>query len=166
MVNPDIAYCRGSKRNRLVNSIAVLFGSRAGLHYYRCCMEKPFRTLRGFLAGKEREQGTYFAYSATLRIYGNLLRMEEISAALGLQPTDSHRKGERRDRRAAPYPHEMWSYSPDVDKSEPLPKHIDALCQEADPAGKGREVMSHRVLHWHCFATDLLTRGGNFVAGS
>jgi hypothetical protein len=90
-------------------------------------MEKPFRTLRGFLAGREREEDTYFAYSATLRIFGDISDMDEISATLGLQPTDSHRKGERRDSRAAAYRHDMWSYSPRVDKSEPLHKHIDAL---------------------------------------
>jgi len=35
-------------------------------------MDKPFRTLRGFLAGKEREEDTYFAYSASLRIAGEI----------------------------------------------------------------------------------------------
>jgi len=90
-------------------------------------MEKPFRTLRGFLAGKERDEDTYFAYSATVRIFGDIPNMDEISARLSLQPTDSHRKGERRDRLSAGYRHDMWSYSPPLDKHEPLHKHIDAL---------------------------------------
>src|SRR5258708_6610087 len=90
-------------------------------------MEKSFRTLRGFLDGKEHEDDTYFAYSASLRIFGDIPNLDEISAKLGLQPKNSHRKGERRNDRAATYRHDMWSYSPAVDESEPLHKHIDAL---------------------------------------
>jgi len=90
-------------------------------------MEKPFRTLLGFLAGKERDEATYFAYSASVRIFGDIANMDEISTQLGLQPTDAHRKGERREPRSAGYRHDMWSYSPPVDKHEPLHKHIDAL---------------------------------------
>jgi hypothetical protein len=96
-------------------------------------MEKSFRTLRGFLAGQEREEDTYFAYSATLRISGDIRDMDEISARLGLQPKHSHRKGDKRGPRAAPYRQDMWSYSPSVDESEPLHKHIDALWLELKP---------------------------------
>jgi hypothetical protein len=90
-------------------------------------MEKPFRTLRRFLAGKEPDEDTYFAYSATVRISGDIANMDEISTQLGLQPTHSHRKGERREPRSAGYRHDMWSYRPQLDKHEPLHKHIDAL---------------------------------------
>jgi hypothetical protein len=77
-------------------------------------MEKSFRALRGFLAGTEGEEDTYFAYSATLRIFGDISNLDEISTKLGVQPTNSHRKGERRSDRAATYRHDMWSYSPAV----------------------------------------------------
>jgi hypothetical protein len=90
-------------------------------------MEKSYRTLRGLLAGTERQESTYFEYSASLRIFGEIRTLNEVSTTLGLRPTHSHRKGERRDRRAAAYPHDMWSYTPPVDKSEPLHKHIEAL---------------------------------------
>ncbi len=103
------------------------------LHYYRSSMEKRFRSLRGFLRGSEREEETYFSYSATLRIFGDIADMEQISKGLGLAPTDSHRKGERRERRTAPYRHDMWSYSPAVEKSDPLHKHIDALWRVLKP---------------------------------
>jgi len=89
--------------------------------------------LRGFRGGKEREEDTYFAYSATLRIFGEIPNLEEISATLKLQPTDSHRKGEKRNSRAAAYSHDMWSYNPPVDESEPLQRHIDALWLELKP---------------------------------
>jgi Domain of unknown function (DUF4279) len=90
-------------------------------------MEKPFRTLRGYIAGKEREEDNYFAYSATLRISGDTLNMDEISTRLNLKPTHSHRKGEKRDPRAAGYHTDMWSYTVPLHKSVPLYKHIDAL---------------------------------------
>jgi len=96
-------------------------------------MEKSFRTLRGFLVGKEREEDTYFAYSASLRIAGEISDMGKISATLGLSPTHSHRKGERRGPKAAPYHQDMWSYSPPVEKSEPLHRHIDALWSKLKP---------------------------------
>ncbi len=96
-------------------------------------MEKSFRTLRGFLAGAEREENAYFAYSATLRIGGEISDMDEISAALGLSPTHSHRKGEKRGAKAVPYRQDMWSYSPPVEKSEPLHAHIDALWLKLKP---------------------------------
>ena len=96
-------------------------------------MEKSFRTLRGFLAGTEREEDTFFAYSATLRIAGEISNLDEISATLGLSPTHSHRKGEKRGAKAAGYRQDMWSYSPAVEKSEPLHKHIDSLWLKLKP---------------------------------
>jgi len=96
-------------------------------------MEKSFKTLRGFLAGTEREEDTFFAYSATLRIAGEISNMDEISATLGLSPTHLHRKGEKRGAKAAGYRQDMWSYSPPIEKSEPLHKHIDALWLKLKP---------------------------------
>ena len=96
-------------------------------------MEKSFRTLRGFLAGTEREEDTYFAHSATLRIAGEISSMDEISATLGLSPTHSHRKGEKRGAKGAPYRQDMWSYSPPVEESELLHRHIDALWLKLKP---------------------------------
>jgi hypothetical protein len=59
--------------------------------------------------------------------------MDEISATLGLSPTHSHRRGEKRGPKAAPYRQDMWSYSAPVEKSEPLYKHIDALWLKLKP---------------------------------
>lgn len=67
------------------------------------------------------EEAYYFAYSATLRIFGDLPNLDKISSALNLQPTHTHKKGD------PPFSHDMWSYTPPVDTSQPLEEHIDTL---------------------------------------
>lgn len=86
-----------------------------------------FRTLRGFLEGEEPDEETYFAYSATLRIFGNIPDLDEITRQLGVQPTNAYRKGDRRVPEAPPYEQDMWRYSPPIPESEQLSIHIDAL---------------------------------------
>jgi hypothetical protein len=56
---------------------------------------KMFRTLRGFLNGKEPNEANYFRFSATLRIHGDGVPFEEISQRLAVDPTHLHRKGEQ-----------------------------------------------------------------------
>jgi hypothetical protein len=99
-------------------------------------MEETFRTLRGFLAGSEPYEKTYFAYSASLRIFGDIPNLEEISSHLGFQPTNTHRKGDTPGPQAPEFHHDMWSYSPSVDKSERLERHIDALWEKLKPHKK------------------------------
>lgn len=86
-----------------------------------------FRTLRGFLAGEEPDEETYFAYSATLRIFGALPHLDEITRRLGVTPTNAYRRGERRRPEAVPYTQDMWAYQVPLPESEPLHAHIDAL---------------------------------------
>jgi hypothetical protein len=96
-------------------------------------MEETFKTLRGFLAGSEPDEKTYFGYSATLRIFGDIPNLDEISAHLGLQPTYTHHKGDRPNPRHSGFPHDMWAYDPPVNKLESLGKHIDALWESVKP---------------------------------
>ncbi|GAB4198755.1 MAG: hypothetical protein OHK0022_18430 [Roseiflexaceae bacterium] len=35
---------------------------------------------------------------------------------MGLEPTYTHRRGDRRSGRAKPYPHDMWQYEAPVDE--------------------------------------------------
>ena len=86
-----------------------------------------YRTLRGFLAGEERDEPPKFAYSATLRIFGQQLDFDAISEALGLLPTNTHRQGERKGPKSPPYKEDAWFYSPDVPEERPLGEHIGAL---------------------------------------
>lgn len=86
-----------------------------------------FRTLRGFLTGRETDEAIYFAYSASLRLFGVISDLNELTRRLGVTPTYTHRRGERRGPQSPPYPHDMWCYTAPVPESEPLPMHINAL---------------------------------------
>ncbi len=52
-------------------------------------MEDAIKTL----SAEEPDEPPYFAYSATLRIFGGKLNFEEIEANLGVTYTSAHRKG-------------------------------------------------------------------------
>jgi Domain of unknown function (DUF4279) len=95
---------------------------------------KVFHTLRGAITGDEPDENPYFAYSATLRIFGDQLDLDDISHCLQLIPTNAHRKGEQRSPKARPYDHDMWSYSPALSEEQPLDAHIDALWADIKPA--------------------------------
>jgi hypothetical protein len=86
-----------------------------------------FRTLRGAFAGDESDEVTYFAYSATLRIHGLSLPLDEITDRLGLQPTHSHRQGEKKGPRSPSYRDDAWHFQPALNETRPLSEHIDAL---------------------------------------
>ncbi len=88
---------------------------------------KYFRTLRGFLAGEEPDEETYFAYSATLRLMGNLPDLQLITDTLRLTPTMALHAGERPSPGSAPLKHDAWHYRVDVPESEHLEHHINAL---------------------------------------
>jgi hypothetical protein len=89
--------------------------------------QKSFRTLRGFLNGDEPNEDTYFAYSATLRIFGVIPDLDAISKMLGLTPTQALHKGDRVRPRSAPLKHDCWHYQPPVPETEHLEVHINAL---------------------------------------
>ncbi len=89
--------------------------------------EDKFQTLRGFLLGQEPDEDPWFSYSATLRIFGENLDFDEIEANLGVAPTHTHRKGDQKGPRSAPFPHDMWSYTPSINIKRELPEHIEIL---------------------------------------
>jgi hypothetical protein len=65
--------------------------------------DAEYRTLRGALTGEDPQEPIYFAYSATLRIFGTIPDLDEITRTLGIEPTHAHRRGERRTPSSAPY---------------------------------------------------------------
>jgi hypothetical protein len=88
---------------------------------------ESFRTQRDFSSDEEQEEEIWSAYSASLRIFGDIPDLDEITQHLGVVPTGAHRKGDRRGPDSPLYKHDMWSYTPLVEKSAPLHVHIDAL---------------------------------------
>jgi Domain of unknown function (DUF4279) len=79
-------------------------------------------------SGEGREEGIYFKYSATLRIFGTIPDFDEITQRLGVTPSGAHRKGEPfRGSNLPPLNHDIWMYNAPVEEIEPLHVHIDTL---------------------------------------
>jgi hypothetical protein len=90
--------------------------------------KKSFNTLRGFINGEEPDEPIYFAYSATLRIFGDELPLDEITCALGVQPTRTQRKGGRpKPTSKMVYRQDAWRLSSSLPETEPLHRHIDEV---------------------------------------
>jgi Domain of unknown function (DUF4279) len=94
---------------------------------------KMFRTLRGFLNGEEPDEANYFRFSATLRIHGDGVPLEEISRQLAVKPTHLHRKGEHHGPRSPAWRDDAWHFEPALPESEPLERHIEALWEVVRP---------------------------------
>jgi len=91
---------------------------------------KTFNTLRGFLTGHEKNEEIYFAYSASLRIFGENLDLEGITIRMGLQPTLQYKKGEKRKPSSPPYKIDCWLYSPALNENVHLSEHISVLWRD------------------------------------
>jgi Domain of unknown function (DUF4279) len=89
--------------------------------------EKGFIDPQVSLNKNGRDEEIYFAYSATLRIFGAIPDLNEITERLGVTPTGSHRRGDRRGPKWPPYEHDMWMFEVPIKESEPLHVHIDEL---------------------------------------
>jgi hypothetical protein len=95
-------------------------------------LKEPLTTKRGSPASGG-EDGLSFAYSATLRIFGDIPDLEDISARLGLRATYSHRRNDKPRSTGQEFGHDMWAYSPLLHESEPIEKHIDELWEKLKP---------------------------------
>jgi hypothetical protein len=92
------------------------------------------RTLRAFLDGEEPpNEENYFAYSASLRIFGKIPDVQGITDSLGIEPTYTHFRGERKISRSPPFEHDMWNYSPALPETSSLEEHINQLWAEIEP---------------------------------
>lgn len=76
---------------------------------------------------------TEIRVSATLRIFGNIDNLSEITDTLNLNPTHVHRKGDVRSALAAPYEADMWSLDAPLPREEPLEKHLLWLKEKLTP---------------------------------
>jgi hypothetical protein len=86
-------------------------------------------TLRDFLKNNNipEDDKLYFNYSATLRIRGDIGNLDDITRLLGIQPTRTHKKGERKGPRSPEYKDDFWCFSPNIDEEKELSDHIDGL---------------------------------------
>jgi uncharacterized protein DUF4279 len=105
---------------------------------------RVFRTLKDAMRGEESDEPTYFAFMASLRIHGDNLPFEEISARLGVKPTMVRRKGERRSPKSAVYPDDAWHFQPALPESAPLEQHVDALWQIVKPHVEYLKSLKHK----------------------
>lgn len=81
----------------------------------------------------ENDEAVWFRHSASLRIFGRIPDLDALSKELGVTPTHTHRKGERRSPRAEAYEHDMWSFCVPVSPAEPLDEHIRVLWKTFKP---------------------------------
>jgi len=75
----------------------------------------------------------YREFSASLRILGEDLDFDAISGQLGLAPTHSHRRGDRRVATAAPFEHDGWIFKVPVARERPLEEHLLELWRLLKP---------------------------------
>jgi hypothetical protein len=69
----------------------------------------------------------YFRYSATLRIFGDIPDLAELTRRLGVSPTHAHRRGDPQGSILPPYEQDAWNYTAPIQENEQLHVHVDAL---------------------------------------
>src|SRR4051794_13529316 len=94
---------------------------------------------------KCQEDEPYFCYSATLRIFGTISSLQEITDSLGLAPTHLHHAGEVRTPGAEPYEHDCWAYEVAIGETQPLHVDIDALWRAIRPARSPRNCATELI---------------------
>ncbi|MGV8839744.1 MAG: DUF4279 domain-containing protein [Bauldia sp.] len=84
------------------------------------------------------EERPYFAFGATLRVYGAIPDLDGITLGMGLQPTHTHRAGAVRQARTGrirtrPYKEDAWHYTADPPEEAPLDLHLQTLWMDVAP---------------------------------
>lgn len=75
----------------------------------------------------------YVAYSATLRIHGIHLPLQEIGTRLRVRPTHMHMAGDRPRASARPYSDDAWHFTSPVARGTALTEHLRSLWQTVEP---------------------------------
>ena len=76
----------------------------------------------------------YFRFRASLRIFGIIDDLDEISRGLGLIPTKTHRRGDPKfPHRPDTWKEDAWFYEPPINRKRPLEEHILALWDRLRP---------------------------------
>jgi hypothetical protein len=83
---------------------------------------------------QEADEPPYFAFSATLRIFGEALDLGEITRSMGLVPTRTHKKGELVGPSGNRWSEDAWFYSAELPEEAPLDAHLQILWADVAPA--------------------------------
>jgi len=82
---------------------------------------------------KPDDEPYWFRFSVTLRIFGQIPDLDEITRILGISPTYTHKRGDQGSRRSRPFKHDMWSYESPVPDDRPLDVHLRTLWAHIQP---------------------------------
>jgi hypothetical protein len=85
--------------------------------------------------------------NVTLALYSDELEPDEVSRALGVEPTSAHRRGERRKPTSSPYSTGAWLLTEHGRDAEPAETIIDRLLRQLpdDPAVWRGLKMRHEI---------------------
>jgi hypothetical protein len=83
---------------------------------------------------EEVDDSLYFAFSATLRIHGEDLDLDDITSAIGVQPTHTHRYGDQIEWLDTTYKDDAWHLESGLDDSAHLSDHLRVLWAQIQPA--------------------------------
>lgn len=82
------------------------------------------------------------------RVMGSDLEPSEVSRLLGLQATESHKRGDARigqsGRRYSDYSEGLWAWQPPVSETAPLAEHLNALVDVLGP----KAALLQRLREW------------------
>lgn len=81
----------------------------------------------------ESDESYYFHFRASLRIFGVIPNLGEITKTLALPPTSIGRRGDPVERSRRTWIHDMWSYRAPVPEDRPLDVHIQTLWDHIKP---------------------------------
>lgn len=81
----------------------------------------------------DSDEPSCFAYSATLRIHGADLPLEDVTRALGVSPSHQHRAGEKTRPAARPFKDDAWHYTAPLPEEEELTEHLRLLWRTVEP---------------------------------
>jgi hypothetical protein len=81
----------------------------------------------------EEGEPSYFAYSATLRIHGTDLSLDEITQRFGVEPSHQHRRGEQRRPNSRPYRSDAWHLTAATPEESDLTEHLRELWRQVEP---------------------------------
>lgn len=83
-------------------------------------------------AASEKAPGKiYHRFDAAFRVWGPDTNVEKLSAATGLPPSETRRKGDRRGK--GQWEDSMWSFRSSCPGTASLEKHLDSLLDKLAP---------------------------------